>query len=153
MKYIKKISFVILLIFLSNCGYTPLLTKQNVDFYIGEISLDGNREVNSIILNHLKKYKIYKKDGSRYDLKIISKHNKKIANKDQKGNAKNYNIEIKIDVFFEENSENITNKTFVRTASIAVENKKINEKNLERKHLKDLSKYLSEDIIFYLKTN
>ena len=86
-------------------------------------------------------------------MKIISKHNKKIANKDQKGNAKNYNIEIKIDVFFEENSENITNKTFVRTASIAVENKKINERNLEKKHLKDLSKYLSEDIIFYLKTN
>ena len=33
---------------------------------------------------------------------------------------------------FEENSENITNKTFVRTASIAVENKKINERNLEK---------------------
>ena len=49
--------------------------------------------------------------------------------------------------------QKITNKTFVRTASIAVENKKINERNLEKKHLKDLSKYLSEDIIFYLKTN
>ena len=50
----------------------------------------------------LKKHKEYKENLTKYNLDISSNFEKNIVNKDSSGNAKNYEIVVLVDNFFEE---------------------------------------------------
>ena len=151
----KKFKIIILssvMIFMVGCGYTPLLNTQNINFYISEINYEGDRNVNNYIKNNLKKYSKFKENSKRYDLNITSAYNKVVANKDENGNPKNYNLKIKVDVIF--NSLNDTSsKTFEKNISLGIQDKKVKEKELEKKYKRDLSESISKDIVFYFMTN
>ncbi len=151
----KKFKIIILssvMIFMVGCGYTPLLNTQNINFYISEINYEGDRNVNNYIKNNLKKYGKFKENSKKYDLNITSTYNKVVANKDENGNPKNYNLKIKVDVIF--NSLNDTSsKTFEKNISLGIQDKKVKEKELEKKYKKDLSESISKDIVFYFMTN
>ena len=151
MKKIKNILLLPLLLFIFSCGYTPLLDSKKINFYIGDLILEGDREINKYIFNSLKKYQTYKDGAKKYDLQILSKYEKIIANKDEAGNPKNYNLKLKINVNYN-SIEGVNNKIFETSASLAAKDKKIKEKEFEKKYKKDLSIRLGEDIIFFLKT-
>ncbi len=149
----RKTIILFLLLASTSCGYIPLNNSEKISFYINEISFSGDRKVNNFILNNLKKYNNFKEDSKKYDLIISSKYEKKISNKDSSGNAKNYNIiiETKIDVTINDGSS--VSKSFRRDILLEAKSKKIEEKELENKHKKDLSNLLSQDIIFFLTNN
>ena len=47
---IKKISlFCFIIIFLNNCGYTPIYSNKDKNFVINKIELVGDIEVNKIL--------------------------------------------------------------------------------------------------------
>ena len=75
---------------------------------------------------------------------------KDIVNKDSQGNPKNFNVKVSVNLIVISSNGNEIEKKFERTKSISSQNKKIDEKKLEQKSIKDLSILISKDIIFYL---
>ena len=54
----KKIFTVLaLLLFFSNCGYTPIFSKKDVNFSIAKIELLGDKDIGKKIDNALSSYK------------------------------------------------------------------------------------------------
>ena len=138
------------LMLLSNCGYTPLLSSVEKNFYIESLNFDGDRQVNNGIYSILKKHKEYKENLIKYDLDILSNYQKNIVNKDSSGNPKNYEIVVIVEISYQKNDASEIKKTFRRNVSLASQSKKSKERDFEKKLRKDLSKLITEDIIFFL---
>ena len=140
-------------ILITSCGYVPLNSKQEIEFYIGEINFEGDRKINSYISNNLEFYKNMDGKLKSYNLKIISTYKKDIKNKDIKGNPKNYNLALNCKVIIETNNGQEIIQRFSREISYAAKKNKITENELEKKYKEDLSNLLSKDIIFFLVNN
>ena len=149
-KSFKYKIIIILLLILTGCGYSPLFNSEKINFYINDLSFEGERQINNYISRNLKKYQNFKKSQKKYDIKIISDYEKNIVNKDDSGNPKNYNIIVKANVRFVINDKDEVNKVFVRNTSLSANTKKISEKESELRNKKNLSNLISEDIIFFL---
>ena len=146
---IKKLTLIVLLITLTTCGYSPLLNSDKTNFYIGDLKFEGDRQINNYILTSLKKYQIFQQNSQRYDIKIISKYDKTIINKDRSGNPKNYNLKAQTEIkIIKDNIEQVS--SFEKNISLSAQNKRIREKVLEKKYKKNLSDLLIKDIIYFL---
>tara|TARA_B100000161_G_scaffold176816_1_gene127089 strand:- start:363 stop:824 length:462 start_codon:yes stop_codon:yes gene_type:complete len=82
----KNIYFIILILFLNGCGFTPLyLENRNLNFSISIIDISGDRKVNEAIKSNLQKYKQIDENKKNYEVKINSQSIEKIVSKDKKG--------------------------------------------------------------------
>ena len=77
MKKIKNFLSVIFFVLITSCGYTPLLQTEVKDFYINQIVIEGDRQINNFIVTDLKKYQKTKNENKKYDLKITTTYEKK----------------------------------------------------------------------------
>tara|TARA_Y100000590_G_scaffold463846_1_gene631665 strand:- start:345 stop:806 length:462 start_codon:yes stop_codon:yes gene_type:complete len=153
MQRIRNILLIFTFISIINCGYSPLLTKEKNNFYIENLSIEGNRKINAQISNGLKKYQISDDNFKKYDLKVETSYEKKISNKDDDGNPKNFNLQVKA-LIIVKNSDGVEkNKSFSKNVSLSAESKKITEKEREKKYIKDLSNLIVKDIIFFISNN
>ena len=149
-KNYKNIIVIIFLLLLTSCGYTPILNSEKTNFYINDLNFEGERKINNYISKNLKKYQRVETATKKYDIKIISYYEKKVVNKDDSGDPKNYNIKVTSNVNFVLNGKDQINKIFERNTSFSAQDKKISEKKLELRNKKNLSNLISEDIIFFL---
>ena len=149
-KNYKHIIIIIFLLLLTSCGYSPILNSEKTNFYINDLNFEGERKINNYISRNLKKYQKIETTAKKYDIKIISYYEKKVTNKDDAGNPKNYNIKVISNVNFVLNGEDQINKIFERSTSYSAQNKKISEKKLELRNKKNLSNLISKDIIFFI---
>ena len=104
----KKKSLIIITIFffLQNCGYTPIYTdNQEKKISINIIEINGNNEMNNIVLRSLKRYSSNSTERV-YELKILTDYKKKTLSKNKKGEITNYLIVSKIS--FEVLNDNIS---------------------------------------------
>ena len=104
----KKKSLIIITIFffLQNCGYTPIYTdNQEKKISINIIEINGNKEMNNIVLRSLKRYSSNSTERV-YELKILTDYKKKTLSKNKKGEITNYLIVSKIS--FEVLNDNIS---------------------------------------------
>ncbi|MDB2485890.1 hypothetical protein N8Z35_00055 [Pelagibacteraceae bacterium] len=88
----KKIFKLLLLLFLTSCGYEAMHSKKNTinyNFSISEINFNGDREINQKIKAKLNNYTLDKKDKN-FILKISSNSKKITLSKDIQGNATNF---------------------------------------------------------------
>ena len=81
---------------------------------------------------------------------ISNSYEKVLVNKDNSGNPKNYNLQVKIKVSATSIDGSEINKIFERNISLASKNKKITERQLEKKYKRDLSNLITQDVIFFL---
>ena len=93
-KNYKNIIIIIFLLLLTSCGYTPILNSEKTSFYINDLNFEGERKINNYISKNLKKYQTIETATNKYDIKVISYYEKKVTNKDDSGNPKNYNIKV-----------------------------------------------------------
>ena len=101
----KKIIIPILLLFLSSCGYEAMHSKKNIvnyDFFISELTTNGNRDVNIKIREKLINY-ILNKQGKDLILKISSDAEKVVVAKDNAGDPTSfkYTVVIETEVMLE----------------------------------------------------
>tara|TARA_Y100001970_G_scaffold237377_1_gene297816 strand:- start:19813 stop:20277 length:465 start_codon:yes stop_codon:yes gene_type:complete len=146
----KNTILLLLLTSLVACGYTPLLNKQKINFYINELNVEGDRQVNNIISKKLEKYLNFAENKLRYDLKVETYYKKEIVNKDKSGNPKNYNVLVETKIILLKENGDQAKKSFKRSISLTSQDKKIEEKRLENTYKEDLSKLISNDIIFFI---
>ncbi len=149
-KNFVNIVLLFVLVFLTNCGYSPLLVSNKIDFNIADMSFEGERKINNYIENSLNNQIRPKKSMKSFDLKIKSSFEKTITNKDKSGDPKNYNLKLITSIIAISNNSETASKTFEKNISLSAQNKKIDEIELEKKYIKDLSELIGKDIIFFL---
>jgi outer membrane lipopolysaccharide assembly protein LptE/RlpB len=106
----KKIFKLILLLFLTSCGYEAMHSKKNTinyNFSISEINFNGDREINQKIKAKLNNYTLDKKDKN-FILKISSNSKKITLSKDIQGNATNFQktIAMRVEVLMNDKFKN-----------------------------------------------
>jgi|TARA_B100001079_G_scaffold117768_1_gene101281 hypothetical protein len=146
----KFIIFIILLIFLSGCGYSPVFSKKT-NFSIIELAVSGDKKINKVIINKLNHYKGSKREKS-FSVIINNSLDKQISSKDSRGNPKTFKINVisKIKV---KNSKGEINET-IFSKSINYDNKsnKFDLKKYENETVKNFGNKISEEIIIYLQS-
>ena len=89
--------FIILLLFLTNCGYSAIYknTKSN-DLMINIIAMQGDAEINSLINNELE-LNSNKESNNKFDLNINTTFEKKIISKNTSGVASSFQLNAKVE--------------------------------------------------------
>ena len=138
----KKI-FIILILFLTNCGYQPIyLNKElNINDY-DKIILSGNLEINRTIIKSLA-IKENKSSTSNNELTLKSSHIIEETSKNSKGEIISYRSTVVVDLSIKKNKEKRKNKNFVKTFSY---NNTVNKFDL-RKYQKEVKKNLVEEAV------
>ena len=89
----KKLTLLIILVnLLSHCGFTPLHSnKKNVNFSIGNVSLEGDRAINNYLKSNLKQFQ-RNNSQKKFDIKSNTKFTKKILSKDKTAKITDYEL-------------------------------------------------------------
>ena len=150
---IKKnlIKILILLFFLSSCGYSPIFSKKNSNFSIYELSASGNNKLNKIINSKLNNYK-GSDSAKKYSLTIETNLNKEISSKDSKGNPKSYRINLVTNIIVKDLNGAIKNKSFSKSVDYNNRSDKSDLKKYENETSKNLADKISDEIIIYLQS-
>ena len=91
----KFILNLIIFIFITNCGYSPLYSvkNRNINFKIGKINITGDRDLNQNIVDQLNNVKSKDKNNNIiYNLTIDTGIEIIVTSKDSKGNPKTYKM-------------------------------------------------------------
>ena len=125
----KKL-IILILFFLSSCGYQPLYSNKNSEIYtFSEMELLGNKEINRRIISAIS----IKEDKQNFKFqKIILKNEKKIIkkSKDSKGQPNSFKMIVNLKFSIIDNEKTLKEKNI---------EKEFSYKNLDNKF--DLSEY------------
>ena len=149
---IKKnfVTFIILLIFLNGCGYSPIFSKKT-NFSIIELAISGDKKLNKIINNRLNNYK--KSNGKKlFSIIIINNLDKNISSKDSKGNPKTFKINIVSKIKVKDSKGKIDEKIFSKSINYNNKSNKFDLKKYENEILNNFGNKISEEIIIYLQS-
>ena len=103
----KIFLITILLIFLNQCGYTPIYSNnRTVDFKLEIIDISGDNEMNNLISSKIKKYS-NPSAKKTFRLKVKTDYIKDIITKDKTGKATNYLIKKKVEYEIVNSENNI----------------------------------------------
>tara|TARA_B110000008_G_C16689503_1_gene452114 strand:+ start:173 stop:622 length:450 start_codon:yes stop_codon:yes gene_type:complete len=92
----KNIILISLIVFLTNCGFTPIyLQNTDVNFSIEQVNYTGDRELNNFLRTNLNQYKNEKIDNKIY-IEANSVYKKIILSKDGAGEVTNYQLEVEV---------------------------------------------------------
>tara|TARA_B100001996_G_scaffold361217_1_gene327795 strand:- start:82 stop:537 length:456 start_codon:yes stop_codon:yes gene_type:complete len=145
------IKFLVILIFISGCGYTPIFSNKNSSFSIKEISSVGDNKLNRIINNKLNNYK--GSDGEKIiSLSIATNLDREVSSKDTKGNPKTYKIMISSKILVKDTAGNINEKLFSKSVNYNNRNNKFELRKFENETAKNITEKISEEIIIYLQS-
>ena len=154
MTKLKKI-FILLILFLffSSCGYTPIFSKKDVNFSIENIEFLGNKDVTEKISYALSSYKNKPDKEKKISLVITNSKNITIVSKNSKGEALTNRISIDINVKIILAENNFLEKDFNKTSIYTVINRKSEQKLTENKLIENLSNEIAQQIIFEISKN
>ena len=90
----RKISLFILILILSNGGYTPIYNTDNkTKIKINILSTQGDKKINNFLISDIKK--LSRDDFEKeFNIKIDTNFDKLITAKDSKGVASNYELKL-----------------------------------------------------------
>ena len=136
----KLIIIVIALFILNNCGYTPIYSSKDNNFYIKKLSQKSTSKLNSKIANKLK---IFSNQNSENIIKLEISSNKKIETiqKDKKGDPSRLQMTVLLNI----NILNINNHEINKTKTLS-ENFNYNN-NSNKFSLKQYEKDIEDNLI------
>ena len=147
----KKIIYIVIALFvLNNCGYTPIHSSKNNNFYI-DISQKNRSKLNSKIENNIKKFSNQNKENI---IQIEISTNKKIniISKDKKGDPSRFNmtISLTINILNKNNYEINKTKSFTEKFDYNNNSNKFSLKQYEKDIEDNLINKIIERSIIYL---
>ena len=147
----KKIIFIVIALFmLNNCGYTPINSSKNNNFYI-EISQKDRNKLNSKIENNIKKYS---NQNSENTIKLEISSNKKIdvTSKDSKGDPLKFQmtVSLNINILSKNNYKINKTKSFFSNFNYNNNSNKFSLKQYEKEIEDILINKITEESIMYL---
>ena len=140
---------VFILLFITNCGYSPIYTNvDNINFRINIMEMNGVREVNNLIKSNFDSYSL--KDSKKYyNIIVNSKYSKNIVAKDTTGAATEYKIILETN--FKVNNENYSNEfKFKESINMQSMSNRLDEKNYEENLRSSLVNIITQKLILQL---
>ena len=147
----KKIIFIFIALFmLNNCGYTPIYSSINNNFYI-EISQKDRSKLNSKIVNNIKKFSNQNSENI-IQLEISSNKKINIISKDKKGDPSRFSmiISLTINILNKNNYEINKTKSFTEKFDYNNNSNKFALKQYEKDFEDNLINKIIERSILYL---
>jgi hypothetical protein len=90
----KNIIILSLILFLANCGFTPIYLKnKNINFSIEQIEYTGDRDINNYLKTNLDKYRD-KTNNNKIFMKAETKYEKNVFSKDSTGKISSYQLKV-----------------------------------------------------------
>ena len=142
----KKIFLLISIIFIYNCGYSPLYTSNKNNLLLKLKEIEGDFELNNYIKND---FKISSDVNSPnvFDINAVTKIDKIILTKDATGDATDYRLDFSVKfIIVSENKEVSYNESF----KIEKNNQKFEQSNYEREIKRNFSEIAKDKLILYL---
>lgn len=146
----KKFSAILVLIFLTSCGYQTIFSSKDSDFAISKITIQKNNKTDSVIRRSLKVYQNSKNKNKFYDLEIKSKTNKDTLAKDEKGDSKIFSMRIVVELKIIENNNVKSKKNFSESFTYDNESNRFELSKYEKQIKKNLIDKIVEKIIIHL---
>lgn len=104
----KKIILYFYLCFIIGCsGYQPLLSTNNLKFYVNDVENIGNNKITKKLIKKIKHLRLKNEKKKEFNLKINSEKKLIIASKDAKGDPLIYKMIITTNLDVYENDEKI----------------------------------------------
>ena len=144
MNKIKNYTVLFFLLLLSNCAYEPILINKNYDFSIVVEKIDGDKKINSTIVNNF--YNLKGKE-KKYNLNLSSTKIKNVISKDSKGDPAIFELIIKVNYSVKKNEETLlVNEINLKDMYNNVSDK-FELENYEKNIINNLSQNISDKII------
>ena len=145
----RRIVTLLLLIFISSCGYNAIYSKKNLvtsDFSISKLSFVGNRDVNLKLKEKLKSHTLIKRN-KEFELQIFSIEKKEVLAKNISGDPISFKttIIIKVKVLMENKLKN--NLQIIENFNYNNNDNKFNLKKYERQIRDNLANNATEKLI------
>ena len=144
----KKIFLIMLIFFVSGCGYSPIYKNQSQNFQINIETMDGDNEFNNFIKNELKLYSNLSSQKI-YPISINSDYKKIDIAKDTSGVTSDYKLSILTNINVKLNNE-IKNFQFKETINIKINSNSFEQKNYERNIKRNFASLIREKLIIEL---
>ena len=147
----KKIIYIVIALFvLNNCGYTPIHSSKNNNFYI-DISQKNRSKLNSKIENNIKKFSNQNNENT-IQIEISSNKKINIISKDKKGDPSRFSmiISLTINTLNKNNYEINKTKSFTEEFDYNNNSNKFSLKQYE-KDIEDnlINKIVERSIIYF----
>lgn len=143
----KKL-FIILVFFISSCGYEPLYQNKKIEtLNFNQIKLNGDTEINKKIISSLN---ISKNSSSNKVLILNSKYAIEKTSKDSKGQVDTLRTKCNITITIEENGKILKSRSFDRIFTYSNLENKFDLLNYQNEIKKNMINKIIEDIIIYL---
>ena len=144
MNKIKNYTVLFFLLLLSNCAYEPILINKNYDFSIVVEKIDGDKKINSMIVNNF--YNLKGKE-KKYNLNLSSTKIKNVISKDSKGDPAIFELIINVNYSVKKNEETLlVNEINLKDMYNNVSDK-FELENYEKNIINNLSQNISDKII------
>jgi len=143
----NKFLLFLTFIFIMQCGYKVVNHNELNQFNIVSFELEGENRVNRILKKNVL---FYSKNTSEniFNIKLQTKKNKKIVEKNIKNEIVKYQISINTNVeFYKLKTGKISKGSFTEVGDFNVGSKNIDTRNNEKKLIENLIQKLSENII------
>ena len=147
----KLIIIVIALFILNNCGYSPIYSSKNNNFYIKEISEKNRNKLDSKFINNIKKFS-NKDSNNTIELMISSNRKIDIITKDEQGDPTKFQMTISLNINILKKNNYEINKTKIFSANFNYNNNtnKFSLKQYEKEIENNLINNVIEKSIIYL---
>ncbi len=146
----KKKILILLILFLTSCGYQPIYINQNDNnFLFKEIQLSGNKNINRKVLSAVG----FKEDEKNYSFIYLNLRSNKIiteSSKDSKGQVESYKMLIVLSLELKDKNNNLLTKSFSENFSYNKQANKFDLVEYERDVESNLTKKIIEDLIIYM---
>ena len=145
----KNITILFLVLFLTNCGFTPIHLKNNdVNFSIEQINYTGDRDLNNFLKINLDRYK-NEKINNKVFINVETKYEKNVLSKDSTGKVTSF--QLKVEAIFLIKSTNkrikITEKKNMDSMDDKYEEARY-EKSIKQSFAYSISNKLISELIF-----
>ena len=146
----KKLFLILIIVFLSGCGYTPLYSSKDSNYKV--ISLKSN--VNSSLINYIQNsIDVLSNENAEKKLKINFDYIEEISIilKDAKGNPSKNRLKVIIDLsIFDVKNNLISSRKFSENFEYNIDDNKFNLKQYEKNIKINLIEDITQQILEYL---
>ena len=139
---------LLLIFFISSCGYSPIYISDKIEFNYSKIVLEGNKQISNKIKNNID---YLESSSSKYSLVINSKEQKSVSSKNELGNPEVFNMYLEVSVKIFENDNLVKEKVFTESKSYNNTSSQFKLKQREENMSENLVKKVLENLRLFLK--
>ena len=148
MKY--KIIYLLVILLLSGCGFTPIYSNKNSDFKVVDVKMNLNNNLTNYIENRLFSFSNINASKS-FSIEINLEEEIIVILKDSKGDPLKNKLVTKIELVVNDDQKNkVSSKNFSEEFNYSVQDNKFNMKQYEQNIRQNLIQDISEQILSYL---